>query len=358
MLSNGADIIHIQEILGHADVQTSGLYTHISPERLREKYNRTHPAAFGLIKETKKRAVTHPSVGRHFHAERKNSRRRVLTVRTDLDASILAYLEYRKPELSAQSVRTFAGYLWRFADFCFRNAVDSPGKITTQFLEKYQKHLAQRKKRPVRRISTGEVISVKTQKQEMEALCTCVRWCFSRGLILHDPSGGIVLPRIGTSLVAGILSRAEVEHVIGLPDTRYPYGLRDRAILELLYASGVREGELLNLRLTDTDYERDSLRVTAEKHGQDRVIPIGARAMKWLYRYVHEVRHHFVRDLDPGFLFLSNRGRRITSVYSHCRKYLDLAGIKKDQAVHIFRHSCAAHMIEKRQTWCPQRRRP
>jgi integrase/recombinase XerD len=173
-----------------------------------------------------------------------------------------------------------------------------------------------------------------------------VRWCSVQGLILFDPSAGIELPRVGKSLVSDYLTCEDVERVISFPDTRYPYGLRDRAILEILYATGIRATELCVLRLSDADFERDSLRIHAAKLGRDRVIPVSSRAMKWLYRYVHEVRDEFVRD-DTDVIFLVDTGRPFSRhmLALSCRKYLRLAGIKTG-SLHIFRHTCATHMIE------------
>ncbi len=349
MLSNGADIIHIQELLGHANPETSRIYTHVSPRMLREKYVRTHPAAFTEIPLTARSAdcaaaMSHAGTYRAVVQKQRGRLRKKqeFIPRSDLDAAMLEYFEYRRLELAARSLEASIQYLRNFSRWCFSRGLRSLRDLSLVTLESYQRDLSGRKKK------TGAVISLKTQRYEMEAVCAFVRWCFRRGKIICDPSGSIELPKIGFSLVADILSGAEIERVLSLPDTRYPYGLRDRAILEILYASGIRSSELSALSISDADFERDSIRVHAAKLGRDRVIPVSNRAMRILYRYVHEARDQFVSEEDTGVLFLSDRGIPLerSTLRVICAKYLTLAGIKKEQAVHIFRHSCAGHMIE------------
>ncbi len=341
MLSNGADIVHVQEILGHTDAETSLIYTHISPVRLKEKYTRSHPAAFREIPEAQMQVRTPASVARCM--PRDVSRKAAAAPRSSLEKSIAAYLEFRKPEIAERSLEAFGLYLSSFAGWCFDKSILKVSQLARAVLESYQMHLSSRKKK------TGETISIKTQKYEMEVVCAFCRWCFRQGMLLYDPSTAIVLPRVGVSLGADFLSREEVELVLSLPDVRYPYGLRDRAILEVLYASGIRASELAALKLEDADYERDSLRIHAAKHGKNRVIPVSSRAMKMVYRYVHEARDQFVRLEDPGYIFLTARGSPIAervTLRAICLRYLKAAGLVKREAVHIFRHTCAAHMLE------------
>jgi integrase/recombinase XerD len=342
MLSNGADIVHIQELLGHERASTSQLYTHVTPERLREKYVRSHPSVFGEVKVGEKHAPTHPTVTTlrksHFPEEFKKGRE--FSVRTDIDRAIIEHLNFRSAELAARSLESFRFYLQNFSEWCLERGVKTPSRFTTALLEGYQRHLSKREK------GNGEIISLKTQKMEMEVVCSFVRWCHGRGLLLCDPSAAIELPRVGKSLVADYMTREDVERVLSLPDTKYPYGLRDRAILEILYATGIRATEFCALALADADFERDSLRIHVTKLGRDRVIPVSPRAMKWLHRYVYEVREQFVRE-QTEILFLVDTGRHFRRQILNrlCRKYLRLTGIENG-SVHIFRHSCATHMIE------------
>lgn len=341
MLSNGADIVHVQEILGHTDTETSLIYTHISPIRLKEKYARSHPAAFREIPQSQTQVRTPVSVARCM--PRNISRKAAGAPRTQLEKSIAAYLAFRKPEIAERSLEAFELYLSGFARWCYARSIVRVEELSRSVLESYQMHLSQRRKQ------TGETISIKTQKYEMEAVCAFSRWCLRQGMLLFDPSAAIVLPRAGVSLGADILSREEVERVLSLPDVRYPYGLRDRAILEVLYASGIRASELAALKLEDADYERDSLRIHAAKQGKNRVIPVSSRAMKIVYRYVHEARDQFVRLEDPGHIFLTARGSPVAergTLRAICLRYLKAAGLVKREAVHIFRHTCAAHMLE------------
>jgi integrase/recombinase XerD len=204
MLSGGADIAHIQELLGHERTETSRLYTHVSPERLREKYARSHPAVFGVPASSGDFSPTPASVRRFRTRSRPEgfgNPKREFPVRMELERRILEYLNFRTPELSERTLEAFRFYLFNFSGWCFENSVKKISRLTTPLLERYQKHLSRRKKR------NGETISLKTQRYEMEAVCAFVRWCSGRGLLLYDPSAAIELPRVGRSLVNEVLSR-------------------------------------------------------------------------------------------------------------------------------------------------------
>ena len=141
----------------------------------------------------------------------------------------------------------------------------------------------------------------------------------------------------------------EIERLLSQPDIDTAIGLRNRAIMEVLYSTGIRRAELLDLQMQDVDGTRGLLRVNQGKGQKDRIIPIGERALRWVARYLEEARPELLRRVSDSTLFLSERfGKRIgESTLSKClRAYIEQAGINKPGAVHIFRHSTATLMLE------------
>lgn len=127
-----------------------------------------------------------------------------------------------------------------------------------------------------------------------------------------------------------------------------PSGLRDRAILETLYSTGVRRAELIGLHLYDVDAERGTLMIRDGKGRRDRVIPTGERAAAWIRKYTDEARPHLVVDPNDTVLFVTDRGDPFpeTSLSYLARDYIVAAKIGKKGACHIFRHSMATAMLE------------
>ena len=130
----------------------------------------------------------------------------------------------------------------------------------------------------------------------------------AHNLILHNPASELDLPRQEKRLPAAVLTQHEVEQVLVLPDIREPVGVRDRAILETFYSTGMRRTELIHLKLYDVDRERGTLSIRQGKGKKDRVIPIGERALAWVQKYLHEARPQLAFEPDDGYLFLTGGG--------------------------------------------------
>jgi integrase/recombinase XerD len=156
------------------------------------------------------------------------------------------------------------------------------------------------------------------------------------------------LPRRPTQLPQAVLSVSEVEQVIMQPDTADPVGVRDRAILETLYSTGIRRMELISLLIQSVDRERGTLIVRQGKGRKDRVVPIGDRALEWVERYVDQVRPMWVVEPDPGNVFLTKRGAPLRSnrLTELVHRYVTQAGIGKTGSCHLFRHTMATLMLE------------
>jgi integrase/recombinase XerD len=136
--------------------------------------------------------------------------------------------------------------------------------------------------------------------------------------------------------------------VMAIADTTDPLGLRDRAMMEVLYSSGLRRAELAKLQLFDIDADRGVLAVREGKGKKDRFVPIGDRALHWMARYIEEVRPGLVVPPDDGTIFLSELGdpMKLPRLTQLMRRYVEAADLGKSGACHIFRHSMATAMLE------------
>ncbi len=209
-------------------------------------------------------------------------------------------------------------------------------------LEGYQRSLFHARK------EDGSPLAFSTQAQRLGAVRTFFEWLVRNNRILHDPAAGLELPRPGQRLPRAVLSVAEVERIMAVPDLETPLGLRDRAMLELLYATGVRRAELSNLAVFDLDVERRALMVREGKGRKDRMIPTGERAVVWCERYLAEARPELVGQSHNGFLFLTVTGQKIytENLSRHVTSYIRRSGVAKPGSCHLFRHTMATLMLE------------
>ncbi len=162
-----------------------------------------------------------------------------------------------------------------------------------------------------------------------------------------DPAALLESPRFGQKLPT-VLSVPEVEAILEANDTSTPLGLRNRAMMELLYASGLRVSELINLELSRVFFEEGFLRILG-KGRKERLVPTGQPAIEWMKLYLREVR--LEQKIQPGYddiVFLNRRGKGLSRVmvFNIVKDLCKQAGIKKKVSPHTFRHSFATHLLE------------
>ncbi|OCQ54674.1 Tyrosine recombinase XerD [Photorhabdus australis subsp. thailandensis] len=158
-----------------------------------------------------------------------------------------------------------------------------------------------------------------------------------------------MLPRRDKRLPAQVLSEDETQTVLQAIDINRPTGLRNRAILEVLWSSGIRRMELSNLRLSDIDFGRGVLLVRQGKGRKDRVVPIGEQALHWLQRYLDRVRPRLSHRHDSGHLFITLNGRQMSRdrlTHLTGASIRQKAQLEKAGACHLFRHSMATQMLD------------
>jgi integrase/recombinase XerD len=156
--------------------------------------------------------------------------------------------------------------------------------------------------------------------------------------ILHTPASEIDLPRLGRSLPKNIFSAAEVERVMMLCEIEEPIGLRDRAVLEVLYSTGMRRLEIVRLKLYDLSLDRGLLLINQGKGSKDRYVPIGVRAIAWLEKYIREGRPQLVSEPDDFTVFLTAQGEPFSRDHLTfvVKGRIDAAKLGKSGACHLF----------------------
>lgn len=219
--------------------------------------------------------------------------------------------------------------------------ITEPKRVTFGALESYQRHLFHHRKRD------GAPLSFRTQAQRLIPVKGLFAWLLARGTIAYDPAAGIVLPKAEHRLPEATLSAAEVEAVLAGPDTTTPLGLRDRAILEVLYSTAIRRAELIGLRVWDLDHARGTVFVRQGKGARDRHVPVGPRALLWVTRYGEDVRPRLVvRATDTLFLSASGEPLCADWLSRTVSAYIAAGAPGKRGSCHLFRDSCATLMLE------------
>lgn len=243
---------------------------------------------------------------------------------------------------AAATVRSRRKSLQRFASWAAAEGVTHSSSLSLRFLEAYQLLLTQDRK------VDGRPLAVGTQALALTALKRFGKWLVRAGHLPTDPAEGLLLPRRSLRLPRVVLTASEVERVLAGPDTRRRLGIRDRAILETFYSTGIRRTELIQLELGDLETERGVALIREGKGRRDRVVPVGARALRWIALYLAESRPWLVKGADPGLLFLTQRGNRIREnrLSELIRGYIRKADIGKEGSCHVFRHTMATLLLE------------
>jgi integrase/recombinase XerD len=185
----------------------------------------------------------------------------------------------------------------------------------------------------------------RTGARQLSAIRRCYRWLLREGRIATDPSLNIDMPRLGRPLPK-TLSEAEVEALLGAPDIGTPLGLRDRAMLEVLYATGLRVSELVGLRHEQVNLRQGVVRVVG-KGDRERLVPLGEEALAWLERWLATGRPTVLGGRRTADLFPTPRGSGMTrqGFWQRIKAHARRAGIAKPLSPHTLRHAFATHLL-------------
>jgi len=236
--------------------------------------------------------------------------------------------------LSRNSQEAYGRDLRRYLTFLEQRGVSDIGAIGREHVADFLRTLA------------GYGLSAVSLARNISAVRGFHRFFVAEGLCRADPSENVDSPKLAKRL-PDVLDYAEVERLLARPDPASPLGLRDRAMLELMYACGLRVSELLALSRKDLFFADGFIRCFG-KGSKERVIPVGAAAAKWVEQYLERGRPLLRKQYETEVLFLNNRGRPLSRMgfWKLLRNYAKKAGIKKRVHPHILRHSFATHLLE------------
>ena len=260
-----------------------------------------------------------------------------------LAAWMLRYLEWMAvTNYSASTVDARRADLHLFNEWCKTRSISKPQEITKAVLEGFQRHLYHFRK------PNGKPLGFHRQSLLLVGLRGLFKWLAQNNHIPYNPASELVLPKVPKQLPKDILTADEVETVLAQPDLDSPYGIRDRAILETLYSTGIRRMELVNLTIFNIDQNRGTVFIEQGKGKRDRVVPIGERALAWINKYLDEVRPELLIDDQMTTLFITYQGAGFhpNKLSAVMRNYIKQADLNKSGSCHLLRHSMATHMLE------------
>lgn len=230
----------------------------------------------------------------------------------------------------------------RFIGWCDERSLNHPNQITKPILERYQRYLyyyrQERNNRP---------LSPTSQNHYLTSVRQFFKYLTQQNYLLYNPASELVIIKEAVSLPV-VLSVEEIERLIQQPDTNTEKGIRDRAILELFYSTGLRRSELCNLTLHDVSLARKTVMVRKGKGNKDRLIPVGSRALKWIEHYLDKVRDQLIMDISNDALFLNDYGDafRDNKLGDKVKRFMVNSGLDVAGSCHLLRHAMATHMLE------------
>lgn len=262
---------------------------------------------------------------------------------TQLKLLLAKFKEYMEMEnFSPRTIGDYLNQLKFFIEYLQTTDLQEISQIDKETIQKYQLYLYSFQKE-------GKSLSLETQYARLVPVKSFFRYLVKTNYFLYDPTSEIELPKRKRNLPQGIMTRKEINHLLSQPDADSILGLRDKAILELLYSTGIRNSELRNLTIYDVDTVHNELRITQGKGRKDRVIPLGEIAGKYIEEYINISRPLILEGKVPtqNLLFVSKNGKKITvaNLIWLIKKYVKKARIKKHITAHSFRHTCATHML-------------
>ena len=192
----------------------------------------------------------------------------------------------------------------------------------------------------------GSGIKARSTARALSCLRSFYRYLLREKVIKVDPTLRIDNPKLGRPLPDS-LTESDVERLLAAPDLTTPIGIRDRAMLEVLYACGLRVTELVSLRLTDMNLRQGVLRVMG-KGSKERLVPLGEEAISWLQQFIQDSRDELLKkNLAEDVVFPSNQGKMMTrqTFWHRIKIHAQDAGIKKKLSPHTLRHAFATHLV-------------
>jgi integrase/recombinase XerD len=260
-----------------------------------------------------------------------------------LFAAMRRYLEHRaRLGNTEQGLYNTERYIRDFIQWADERGVTHPHQVSRAVLERYQRWLYHYRKKD------GEPLHVRSQRGKIVPLKGFFKWLTKTAEIPANPASDLDLPREIHRIPRQVLTAEDAQRVLSLADTGTLVGLRDRAMMEVLYATGMRRMELAQLAMDDIEPQRCVVLIRQGKGHKDRLIPLGERALHWVRRYLEEVRPQLAWNANDKTLFLGYEGRPLNPAWlsTVVAGYATRADVGKLGGCHLWRHTMATLMLE------------
>ena len=254
---------------------------------------------------------------------------------SDALTSLLANLRLRN--YSPKTIDSYGDQLRRFGEWLSAALAADLRRVSRADIDEYQAYVR------------GEPIGIETKALRLRAVKRLFDHLTDAGELLLHPAEHIVELRRKDRLPAAVLTVKQVERLLAAPDTKRPLGIRDRALLEVLYGTGIRVGELEQVQVSDVDLGARTLTIRHGKGDTQRVVPLGTTASDWLKRYRDEVRSVLCKTRPfERALFVVVTGKRLAQPQARAilRGYQHQCHLKKAVTPHALRHACATHLLQ------------
>ena len=247
------------------------------------------------------------------------------------------FLDYLRAErgLAENTISSYANDLKKYTQFLLSKGVNNPSQIgkahIVEFIEKEKR----------------EGFKLSSIARRISSIKGFHRFLTRERILNRDVTSSLESLRLWKK-VPQVLELSEVEKLLSCPNIRKPQGLRDKAIFELLYATGLRVSEVCSLKINDVNLEVGFIKVKG-KGGRERIVPLGETALHFLKRYIEEVRPKLLKNRESVFLFISSFKKNLSrqSIWKMIKLYIKKTRIKKEVSPHTLRHSFATHLIER-----------
>ncbi len=250
----------------------------------------------------------------------------------------LESLNYSPPTL-----RTLEVYFHRFGEFLTEAKISDLQTVTATTLADFQRWIFYQ---PTVR---GTARTVSSQNRVLSGIRNFFTFLVREGYLAHNPAQDLRLSKEPDALPKNVLTPDEARKILEAPDTHTRVGYRDRTLLEVLYATGIRKAELRNLTVDAVNLEEELLRVNRGKGRKDRVVPLSGIACRYLENYIKVIRPELLHGKQTDTLFVSVRHGLpigVNGIAPIIEKYVRLARVKKRVTCHLWRHSCATHLLK------------
>jgi integrase/recombinase XerD len=259
-----------------------------------------------------------------------------MTINYPLDSLAEKYIDFLIIEkgLSSNSIESYSSDLAEYIDFLEKNQIFDKNQADTAVILAWLIHLA------------NKGLSAKSRARHLITIRGFYKYLINEKLVTTNPVKGIDIPKIGLALPK-IMSIEEVEALLDAGDQKKTKGLRNVAMIEIMYGAGLRVSELIFLKLQDVNLEAGLLRVMG-KGSKERIIPIGSKAKSITQQWIDTARPLVLKHTPSQYLFVARAGKPMTrqAFWKIIKKYAVLAGISKNVTPHTLRHSFATHLLE------------